>query len=98
MRPLGAKENSMRCRMKRIKSIALVLISIMLWHFGGLRVYAQARSIQKQQETERSLRAPLKAPKESRFDGLLGELKEVIKRGAEKTKTAPEKGFANIEQ
>jgi hypothetical protein len=75
-----------------------MLVSIMLWHFGGFRVFAQAESIQRRTQAEIARRAPLKAPEGNRFDALLGELKEIVERGAAKTRTAPEKGFAAIEQ
>jgi len=48
---------------RRVKSVSLILVSIVLWHFGGLRIYAQARSIQRQKQAE----APLTAFPESHF-------------------------------
>src|SRR6266550_2540759 len=87
----------MSCQLTKVKFISMVLVTLMLWHFGALRVYVQARSIQNQQEAEAARHAPLKAPK-NRFDALLGELKDVVKRGGAKTKAARENGFAGIEK
>jgi transglutaminase-like putative cysteine protease len=64
----------------------------MLCQYGGGRTYAVTRNLQS-----RSDGASLpKEIAENRFDSLLAELKETVEHGGINTKSAPEKGFANI--
>ncbi len=81
------------------KSISFILAAVMLWHVGGVRLYAQTRFTQTQQEARAGLIANrLKGIEDNRFDSLLSELRDVISEGREETKAAPEKGFAGIER
>lgn len=87
----------MCCSLMKVKSVSLILVALMLWNYGDLWLYAQARSTQRQQEATTDRLSPLpKEITESRFDALLSELKDTLKRGAAKTRSAPEKGFAEI--
>lgn len=87
----------MRLWLTRGKSLSLILVALMLWHFEGIWLYAQSRATQRQQEATADRTASLsKAFNGNRFDALLSDLKETVKRGAAKTKSTPEKGFAEI--
>jgi transglutaminase-like putative cysteine protease len=83
----------------RVKSLSLILAAILLWHYGGVRLYAQVRATQKRQPAQAAQLGPRLAGKEeNRFDALLSELKEVISDDGAKTKAEPAKGFAGIER
>jgi hypothetical protein len=72
-------------------------MSLLLWQFGGGTIYAQTRPLELQQQ--KALTASIvSAGGSKRFDKLLGELKDAIKEGAIKTKSAPKPGFASIEK
>jgi len=83
--------------LKRVQSVSVVLMAVMLWQYGGVSTYATTRNLQSRQQY--SAGRVYSLPKElakNRFDPLLAELKEVVKHGSAKTKSAPEKGFADI--
>ena len=83
---------------RRVKPVSVILVSIMLWHFAGLGVFAQAHSVENRQRVKLTRHAAFGDRDQSHFDAFLGELKTVVKRGAEQTKAAPEKGFAAIDK
>jgi transglutaminase-like putative cysteine protease len=86
-----------RLKLNKSKLISLVLVALLIWHFGGVNLYAQTRVIEKQHEAQRE-QAIVQLGGSERFDSLLGELKDIVKQGSAKTKAAPEKGFAGIEK
>src|SRR5215471_2296087 len=86
-----------KLRAREFKLISITLVALMLWHVGGLSIYAQGLPLEKQQETARRT-AIISSGGSKRFDRLLGELRETIKQGLVRTKAAPEKGFAGIEK
>ncbi|MCM3869900.1 MAG: transglutaminase domain-containing protein [Pyrinomonadaceae bacterium] len=83
----------------RVKPISLILATLMLWHYGGVRLYAQVRATQSRQPAQAASLTPrLKGIEENRFDSLLSELRDVVRDDGAKTKAAPERGFAGIER
>jgi transglutaminase-like putative cysteine protease len=87
----------MWCQSKKVKSISLLLVALLLWHYTGIYLYAQTRAAHSQREREQTTLFPREIAG-VRFDSLLSELKAVIRRGAAETRSAPEKGFAGIER
>src|SRR6266850_3080126 len=83
---------------RSVKPVSLILVSIMLWHFAGLGVFAQAHSIENRQQAELTRHPAFGVRDQSHFDAFLGELKYVVKRGADQTKAAPDRGFAAIDK
>jgi transglutaminase-like putative cysteine protease len=75
--------------LRKVNSVGWGLIVLMLWLYGGGRVYAENYA-------SRANRAAPVAREGSRFDSLLSELKGLIAGEGTKTKRAPEKGFAGI--
>ena len=86
-----------KLRAREFKLISITLVALMLWHVGGISIYAQGLPLEKQQEAARRT-AIISSGGSKRFDGLLGELRETIKQGIVRMKAAPEKGFAGIEK
>ncbi len=71
--------------------IALLMAVVELWVYGGGSLGAKSLA-------HYSRREPVMSSFDSRFDGLLGEVADVIRDGAGKTKSAPELGFRGIDR
>jgi transglutaminase-like putative cysteine protease len=83
------REKNMLRTLKKVKSVGWVLIALILWSYGGGRIHAE-------NYTAYASRAVAIANLDNRFDALLAELGEAVKLGGVRTKSAPEKGFAEI--
>ncbi len=89
--PSISRRDKMKRTSHRVKSTIWVLLVLMIWLYGGGRINAENYAAHANRTV------PLSSL-ESRFDDLLSELKEVVRQGGAKAKTAPEKGFADIEK
>jgi transglutaminase-like putative cysteine protease len=79
------------------KSMCAILVAVILWHYSGIRLFAETLATQSHQATRAGGVAPLlKGIEHNGFDSLLAELRDVAEHGRRKTKSALAKGFASI--
>jgi transglutaminase-like putative cysteine protease len=79
------------------KFIRVLLAGAMLWHPGGLRIFALTPSAALPNPSTREVHAPSETVS-NQFDSLLKELRIVVKQGLEQAEASPQSGFADIQE